>query len=67
MKRWIKRGEPRLRVQVTNVLDDRRLFPNGYSYLYFSRDARGGETLSGIPYLYPLATRAVLALLDLKL
>ena len=56
--RWIKVGPPRLRVQVTNVLDNARIFPSGYSYLYFTRGATGPETLAGTPYYYPLATRA---------
>ena len=29
-------AHPVLRVQVTNVLDNRRMFPNGYSYQYFA-------------------------------
>jgi iron complex outermembrane receptor protein len=67
LARWIKKGRPRLRVQVNNVLDNRRLFASGYSYLYYTRDAGGGQTLAGTPYYYPLATRAVFVGLDLKL
>jgi iron complex outermembrane recepter protein len=67
LSRWVKAGQPRLRVQVNNVLDDRRLFPGGYSYLYLMRDAAGRDTLAGIPYYYPLATRGVLVALELKL
>lgn len=64
LSRWIPAGKPRLKVQVNNVLDDRRLWPRGYSYLYASRDAAGAETLGGIPYLYPLATRSAYVSLD---
>ncbi len=62
---WIAVGHPRLKVVVDNVLDSRRLFASGYSYLYLTRDA-GGESETGIPYYYPLATRSVRALLDLS-
>ena len=41
----MKRGAPRIRVQATNLLDDRRSWPAGYSYLYFVRDG-GSDTLA---------------------
>ena len=64
--RIVKVGQPRLRVQVTNALDNNRIFASGYSYLYFTRAADGAQTLTGTPYYYPLATRAVFVGLDLK-
>jgi iron complex outermembrane receptor protein len=64
--RWVKRGEPRIRVQATNLLDDRRLWPSGYSYLYFVRDPDGRDALEGVPYYYPLATRSVYVTLDVR-
>ena len=64
--RWVRRGEPRLRVQATNLLNSRRLWPAGYSYLFFTRDAAGGDTLSGSSYYYPLATRSVFVTLDVR-
>ncbi|MCM3875236.1 MAG: hypothetical protein NEA02_02340, partial [Thermoanaerobaculia bacterium] len=67
LSRWIPAGKPRLKVQVNNVLDNRKLWPRGYSYLYANRDAAGSETLAGIPYYYPLATRSVYVTLDLGL
>jgi iron complex outermembrane receptor protein len=67
LDRWIKAGHPRLRLQVDNILDNRRIWPSGYSYLYLTREASGHEALQGIPYYYPLATRSVLVLLDLSL
>ena len=60
-----KVGSPRLRVSVENLLDDRRIWPGGYSWLYATRDASGRETLGGIPYYFPMATRNVTAVLDL--
>ncbi len=65
LARWIAAGRPRLKVQVNNVLDNRRLWPRGYSYLYADRDAAGNETLAGTPYYYPLATRSAYVSLDL--
>ena len=65
LERWVKRGEPRIRVQATNLLDDRRSWPAGYSYLYFVRDG-GSDTLEGTAYYYPLATRSVYVTLDVR-
>jgi iron complex outermembrane receptor protein len=65
--RWVKRGEPRIRVQATNLLDDDRLWPSGYSYLYFRRGTGGPDTLDGTSYYYPLATRGVFVTLDVTL
>lgn len=65
LARWIPAGKPRLKVQVNNVLDDRRLWPRGYSYLYANRDGAGVETLAGVPYYYALATRSAYVSLDL--
>jgi len=66
LARWVRRGEPRIRVQAANLLDDHRLWPSGYSYLYFDRDAAGADTLLGTRYYYPLATRAVYVTLDVR-
>jgi hypothetical protein len=56
---------PRLRVQVTNLLDNRRMFPGGYSYQYFVQDA-GGARPAGVRYYYPQATRGVFVMLDMR-
>jgi iron complex outermembrane receptor protein len=66
LARLVKRGEPRIRVQVTNLLDDGELWPSGYSYLYFVRDQAGRDTLLGTRYYYPLATRSVFVTLDVR-
>ncbi|HXK09660.1 MAG TPA: TonB-dependent receptor [Vicinamibacteria bacterium] len=66
LARFVKRGEPRIRVQATNLLDNRRAWPSGYSYMSFTRDPAGGETLSGTASYYPLATRSVFATLDVR-
>ncbi len=65
LSRFVKVGNPRLRLLVDNVLDDRRIWPNGYSYLYATRDGAGTESLAGTPYFFPMATRNVTVVLDL--
>ena len=64
--RWIRAGRPRLRLQVNNVFDDRDLWPSGYSYLFFVRNPDGIDTLDGISYFYPLATRTAFLSLELR-
>jgi iron complex outermembrane receptor protein len=64
---FVKTGAPVLRIFVDNVLNDDRLFPSGYSYLYLERDAGGRDIPRGIAYYYPLATRSVFVTLDLSL
>jgi iron complex outermembrane receptor protein len=65
--KWIRTGQPRLRVQLNNVLNAHRLYASGYSYLFLTQDGVGGETLGGTNYFYPLATRSLFVGLDLKL
>jgi iron complex outermembrane receptor protein len=67
LERFIKAGRPRLRLEATNILDNDRVWPTGYSYQYLNRDAGGSEALAGIPYYYPQATRALFLSLDLRL
>ena len=60
-------GEPRLRVQATNLLNDHRLWPGGYSYLYLEPRRRRAATRSpAARYYYPLATRSVFVTLDVR-
>jgi iron complex outermembrane receptor protein len=61
------RVHPVLRAQVTNVLDNRRMFPNGYSYQYFTAGpAPSTLVLEGTRYYYPLATRGAFVGLELR-
>ena len=62
----VHRGSPVLRLSVTNLLDNDRMFPSGYSYQYLVRGPDGAESLAGTSYYYPLATRSVVATLDLR-
>jgi iron complex outermembrane receptor protein len=65
LKRLVRHGEPRIRVQATNLLSDERIWPSGYSYVYFVRDA-SRDTLEGTSYYYPQATRSVYVTLDVR-
>ncbi len=67
LERWVRLGQSRLRVEVTNLLNNDRVWPTGYSYQYFNRDTAGSDSRAGIPYYYPQATRAVFVALELKL
>lgn len=67
LSRWLKAGSPRLRIQVNNVLDNHRLWPTGYSYLYLVRNSEGADSITGIPYYYPMATRSAFVKLDFHL
>ena len=48
------------------MLDGRRHWPSGYSYLFLTRDEAGALTSQGTPYYYPLATRSVFVNLDVR-
>ena len=65
LRRLVAKGEPRIRVQAVNLLNERRSWPSGYSYLYFVRDG-SGDALNGSSYYYPLATRSVYATLEVR-
>jgi iron complex outermembrane recepter protein len=65
--RFAAPASPRLRVQLSNLLDNRRMFPSGYSYQYFTDSGGGGLVATGTRYFYPLATRSIWVMLDLKL
>jgi iron complex outermembrane receptor protein len=60
-------AKPTLRVSMTNLLDNRRMFPAGYSYQYFALAGNARLDPAGTRYYYPLATRSVFVMLDLKL
>lgn len=54
--RWLEAGNPKLRLQVNNLLDERRVWASGYSYPFLVQEG-GGARLDGIPYYYPQAPR----------
>jgi iron complex outermembrane receptor protein len=51
-----------LRVQINNVLNDKRIFPSGYSYLFLTPE----KTIGGIAYYYPQATRNAAVMVDFR-
>ena len=55
--RWWQGANARITLFVNNLLDNRDQFPSGYSYQFLVRDSTGLDTLDGIPFYYPLATR----------
>ena len=57
-------GKPKLRVQVENLLNDKRVWTSGYSYIYATQDPAGALAWTGIPYYYPQATTSVSVTLD---
>ncbi len=65
LSRYVKTGSPRLKFVVENVFDEEKIWANGYSWLYATRDGTGRESLGAIPYYFPMATRSVTAVLDL--
>nr|MBP7676321.1 TonB-dependent receptor [Thermoanaerobaculia bacterium] len=65
LSRYVKTGSPRLKLVVENLFDEERIWANGYSWLYATRDGAGRESLGAIPYYFPMATRSVTAVLDL--
>ena len=62
LSRW-----SRLSLQLNNILDNKRVFANGYDYVYLSRQRNGEETLTGTSYYFPQATRNLIVMVDLKL
>jgi iron complex outermembrane receptor protein len=51
-----------VRLQVNNVLNDKRVFPSGYSYLFLTPQ----QTIDGISYYYPQATRNAMVMVDFR-
>jgi iron complex outermembrane receptor protein len=51
----------RLRLQVNNALNNKRVFPSGYSYNYIA-----GGVVGGTAYYYPQATRNVVVMVDFR-
>jgi iron complex outermembrane receptor protein len=51
----------RVRLQVNNVTDNKRVYPSGYSYNYIA-----AGVVSGTAYYYPQATRNAVVMIDFK-
>jgi hypothetical protein len=51
-----------LRLQINNLLNNKRIFPSGYSYLFLTPQ----RTIEGISYYYPQATRNASVMVDFR-
>jgi iron complex outermembrane receptor protein len=60
---WSVTGAVRLSVQVNNLLNEKRIYPSGYDYLYVAP----GGAIEGTSYYFPQATRNAVVMLDVKL
>jgi hypothetical protein len=67
LSRWLPFAAgfaPVLRIQATNLLDNGRAYPSGYSYRYFSAGDPAGADAGGTRYYYPMASRGVFVMLS---
>ena len=51
-----------IRIQINNLLNNKRVFPSGYSYLFLTPQ----RTVEGISYYYPQATRNASVMVDFR-
>jgi iron complex outermembrane receptor protein len=65
--RWWPTGGPRLNLFVNNLFSNKDQLPSGYSYQFLNRDSQGQDSLDGIPFYYPLATRNVVVSIEFDL
>ena len=65
--RWWASTNPRLTLFINNLFDSEDPYPSGYSYQFINQDSTGEQTLDGISYYYPLATRNAVLTLELDL
>jgi len=65
--RWWATGGPRLNLFVNNLFSNEDQLPSGYSYQFINRDSAGQDSLDGIPFYYPLATRNVIVSIEFDL
>lgn len=61
---WWVAGGPRLNLVVNNLFSNEDQLPSGYSYQFINQAADGQQSLAGIPFYYPLATRNVVVSID---
>jgi iron complex outermembrane receptor protein len=51
-----------IRVQINNLLNNKRVFPSGYSYLFLTPQ----RAIEGVSYYYPQATRNASVMVDFR-
>ena len=64
--RWWQGANASITLFVNNLFDNVDQLPSGYSYQFLVRDSAGRDTLDGIPFYYPLATRNFIVSLDIN-
>jgi hypothetical protein len=64
LSRWHAAGRPKISIFFNNLLGDDDHYPSGYSWQYIERDSTGNDTVTGIPFYYPLATRNFVVTMD---
>ena len=64
LAKFVPAGRPKLRINLENLTDNRRIWASGYSYAWLQQNAGGGATLTGIPSYFPQATRSAYVRLD---
>lgn len=67
LRRWWEAGNPRITLFVNNIFNNLDQYPSGYSYQFLIQNSQGGQTLDGIPFYYPLATRNAVLSLEIDL
>jgi len=55
-----------VKLQLNNLLNNKRIEPSGYDYVYLNRDAAGQESFAGTSYYFPQATRSAVVMVDFK-
>ncbi|NHZ73305.1 MAG: TonB-dependent receptor plug domain-containing protein, partial [Nitrospirae bacterium] len=65
--RWWASANPRITLFINNLFDNDDQYPSGYSYQFINQGSTGQQTLDGIPFYYPLATRNAVLTLELDL
>jgi iron complex outermembrane receptor protein len=60
---WSLTDALRLSVQINNLLNEKRIYPSGYDYLF----VQPGGAIEGTSYYFPQATRNAVVMLDVKL
>ncbi len=70
--RWWSAANPRITLFVNNLLDSDGQYPSGYSYQFINRISTGRaspgrDSLDGILFYYPLATRSAVLSLEFDL
>ncbi|HEX9162491.1 MAG TPA: TonB-dependent receptor [Thermoanaerobaculia bacterium] len=56
----------RVTLQANNILNNRRVYANGYDFAFLTKSPAGAETLSGTSFYFPQATRNFTVMVDFR-